>query len=282
MQIINQRNRLTPLSGQLRATGAKIGFVPTMGALHQGHISLVEASKKRANVTIVSIFVNPTQFNDPKDLEKYPRPIDQDIALLEAAGCDILYLPEADDIYGPITGITDTFDLGGLDLGLEGASRPGHFAGVAQVVKLLLEITRPDILFLGQKDFQQCLILQRLISTLQMPVEVAICPIYREQHGLAMSSRNVRLQSETRQKAGVIYATLQYASTLTGMLSPETISAVATGALNSIQNFKVDYFQLLNAATLQPITQKDKGTRVVIITAVIVDGVRLLDNMLVE
>ncbi|HRF77417.1 MAG TPA: pantoate--beta-alanine ligase, partial [Chitinophagales bacterium] len=150
MQIIKLRNQLTPISNQLKAEGAKIGFVPTMGALHQGHISLVEASKKRANITIVSIFVNPTQFNDPKDLEKYPRPIEQDIRMLEAAGCDILYLPEASDIYGPVTQVTDKFDLAGLDLELEGASRPGHFAGVAQVVKILLEITRPDILFLGQ------------------------------------------------------------------------------------------------------------------------------------
>ncbi|MGB4929880.1 MAG: pantoate--beta-alanine ligase, partial [Chitinophagales bacterium] len=179
MQIIKQRDQLTPLSTRLKAEGAKIGFVPTMGALHQGHISLVETSKKRSNITIVSIFVNPTQFNDPKDLEKYPRPLEQDISMLEAAGCDILYLPEANDIYGPVTQVTDKFDLAGLDLELEGASRPGHFAGVAQVVKILLEVTRPDILFLGQKDFQQCLILTQLINSLKMPVELVMCPIYR-------------------------------------------------------------------------------------------------------
>ncbi|MEI2672555.1 MAG: pantoate--beta-alanine ligase [Chitinophagaceae bacterium] len=225
MQIIKQRNQLTPLSTQLRAQGAKIGFVPTMGALHQGHISLVEASKKRANITIVSIFVNPTQFNDPKDLEKYPRPIEQDIAMLEAAGCDILYLPEASDIYGPVTQVTDKFDLAGLDLELEGASRPGHFAGVAQVVKILLEITRPDILFLGQKDFQQCLILTQLINSLKMPVELVMCPIYREPHGLAMSSRNVRLNPQIRQKAGAIYASLQYAAAMIRYTYPARNSA---------------------------------------------------------
>jgi len=282
MQIIKQRNQLTPLSTRLKAEGAKIGFVPTMGALHQGHISLVEESKRRTNITIASIFVNPTQFNDPKDLEKYPKPIEQDIAMLEAAGCDILYLPEANDIYGPITEVTDKFNLGGLDLGLEGASRPGHFAGVAQVVKILLEVTRPDLLFLGQKDFQQCLILTRLVSSLQMPITVVMCAIYREPHGLAMSSRNVRLSADIRQKAGAIYALLQNAITLLPILSSEEIQQIAIASLNTIANFKVDYFLILNAKNLQPITRQEKVSTIVIITAVIVDGVRLLDNVVME
>lgn len=282
MQIIKQRDQLTPLSTRLKAEGAKIGFVPTMGALHQGHISLVETSKKRSNITIVSIFVNPTQFNDPKDLEKYPRPIEQDIQMLEAAGCDILYLPEASDIYGPVTKVTDKFDLAGLDLELEGASRPGHFAGVAQVVKILLEITRPDILFLGQKDFQQCLILTQLINSLKMPVELVMCPIYREPHGLAMSSRNVRLDTQIRQKAGAIYASLQYAAAMVNILTPQEIQQAATAALNTLEGFNVDYFLLLNADNLKPITPETPTTRIVIITAVIVDGVRLLDNMVIS
>lgn len=282
MQIIKQRDQLTPYSTRLKAEGAKIGFVPTMGALHQGHISLVEASKKRSNITIVSIFVNPTQFNDPKDLEKYPRPIEQDIAMLEAAGCDILYLPEPSDIYGPETRVTDTFDLGGLELVLEGASRPGHFAGVAQVVKILLEITRPDVLFLGQKDFQQCMILTRLVKLLEMPVEVVMCPIYREPHGLAMSSRNVRLNPQIRQKAGAIHATLQYAAAMLSVLPPNEIEQAATASLNTIPNFKVDYFSLLNTENLQPIDINQPIQNIVIITALIVDGVRLLDNMVVS
>lgn len=282
MQIIKQRDQLTPLSTRLKAEGAKIGFVPTMGALHQGHISLVETSKKRSNITIVSIFVNPTQFNDPKDLEKYPRPIEQDIQMLEAAGCDILYLPEASDIYGPVTQVTDKFDLAGFDLELEGASRPGHFAGVAQVVKILLEITRPDILFLGQKDFQQCLILTQLINSLKMPVELVMCPIYREPHGLAMSSRNVRLNPQIRLKAGAIYASLQYAAAMVNILTPNEIQHAATAALNTLEGFNVDYFLLLNADNLKPITPETPANRIVIITAVIVDGVRLLDNMVIS
>jgi len=282
MQIIKQRDQLTPLSTRLKAEGAKIGFVPTMGALHQGHISLVETSKKRSNITIVSIFVNPTQFNDPKDLEKYPRPIEQDIQMLAAAGCDILYLPEASDIYGPVTQVTDKFDLAGLDLELEGASRPGHFAGVAQVVKILLEITRPDILFLGQKDFQQCLILTQLINSLKMPVELVMCPIYREPHGLAMSSRNVRLNPQIRRKAGAIYASLQYAAAMVNILTPHEIQQAATAALNTLEGFNVDYFLLLNADNLKPITPETPTNRIVIITAVIVDGVRLLDNMVIS
>ncbi len=280
MQIINHRSTLTPLLQEARQKGLKTGFIPTMGALHQGHISLISVSKATTDLTICSIFVNPTQFNDPNDLAKYPRPIEHDIALLEAAGCDFLYLPEVEDIYPASQKATEKFSFGGIETLLEGESRPGHFAGVAQVVKILLKIVQPDKLFIGQKDFQQCLILKNLIQQMQMPVEIVVCPIYREMHGLAMSSRNVRLSDDKRLQAGSIYATLLYAHSLLRILSPEKIEKIAIKALNTPKGFKVDYFKILDASNLNPITSYSDKVQIVIITSVIVDGVRLLDNVL--
>ena len=282
MQIIKHRNTLTPLLQNLRASGHKIGFVPTMGALHEGHISLISVSKGSTNITVCSIFVNPTQFNDPKDLEKYPRPIESDINMLEKAGCDILYLPEVTDIYPLGEATTEKFSFGGIETLLEGASRPGHFAGVAQVVKILLEVVLPDKLFIGQKDYQQCMVLTNLIKQMQIPTEAVICPIYRELHGLAMSSRNVRLSPELRKKAGAIYATLNYASSLLRILPISEIENIAANSLNVLEDFKVDYFEILNAENLQPIKSLSDTARVVIITSVIVGGVRLLDNLVVD
>lgn len=281
MQIIKQRNTLTPLLQNLRATGHKIGFVPTMGALHFGHISLISVCKGASDITVCSVFVNPTQFNDPKDLEKYPRTLESDINMLEKAGCDILYLPEVTDIY-PLGGAaTEKFDFAGIETLLEGSSRPGHFAGVAQVVKILLEIVQPDKLFLGQKDYQQCLIISELIKQLKLPVETVICPIYREMHGLAMSSRNVRLSQDLRIKAGSIYATLNYAAALLPLLPIDEIENIAVNSLNVLEDFKVDYFEILKAENLQPINNISEAQKIVIITSVIVGGVRLLDNHLV-
>jgi len=282
MQIIKHRNSLTPLLQKLRSTGQKIGFVPTMGALHQGHISLISVSKGASDITVCSIFVNPTQFNDPKDLEKYPRPIENDIYILEAAGCDILYLPELTDIYPIGEAATEKFSFGGIETLLEGASRPGHFAGVAQVVKILLEIVLPDKLFLGQKDYQQCMILKELINQMQIPVETVICPIYREMHGLAMSSRNVRLSEDLRIKAGSIYATLNYAASLLRTLPIDEIEHIAVNSLNVLEDFEVDYFEILSAENLLPIKYKSDAKRIVIITSVIVGGVRLLDNIIAD
>ena len=281
MQIIKQRDTLTPLLQNLRLKGNKIGFVPTMGALHEGHISLISVSKGSTNITVCSIFINPTQFNDLKDLEKYPRPIESDINMLERAGCDILYLPEVTDIYPLGEAATEKFNFGGIETLLEGASRPGHFAGVAQVVKILLEVVLPDKMFIGQKDYQQCMIIKDLIKQMQIATEVVICPIYRELHGLAMSSRNVRLSPELRKKAGAIYATLQYASSLLHILPISEIENIAVNSLNVLEDFKVDYFEVLNAENLQSINNISEVKKIVIITSVIVGGVRLLDNHLV-
>lgn len=289
MQVITRRSELTPLLLSHRAAGRRIGFVPTMGALHEGHMSLIAESRQRADITVASVFVNPTQFNDPKDLEKYPRQPEKDAEMLEKAGCDYLYLPGVEDVYPNGTQEAPFFDLQGLDTRLEGASRPGHFAGVAQVVKVLVETAVPDFLCMGQKDYQQCMVVQKLLDAMAdnqsgahadwspTRVQLVVCPIIREPHGLAMSSRNVRLSPDLRQKAGVIYATLQYAAELTPFLPSDTISALCTETLNAIPDFHVDYLSLLNAHSLEPI--QDAKEPIVVITAVIVGGVRLLDNV---
>ncbi len=292
MQVITRRSELTPILLRHRAEGRTIGFVPTMGALHEGHLSLVAESRRRADITVASVFVNPTQFNDPKDLEKYPRQPEKDAEMLANAGCDYLYLPGVEDVYPNGTQEGAVIDLRGLDTRLEGASRPGHFAGVAQVVKTLIETAVPDYLCMGQKDYQQCMVIRRLLSHMEAAhqtspeaaavwspkdVQLVICPIIREAHGLAMSSRNVRLSPALRHRAGAIYATLQYACSLEPLLSSDEISGMGTQALNSIPDFHVDYFLLLDGDTLEPIhpgTQKK-----VAITSVIVGGVRLLDNV---
>lgn len=280
MKIFRKRADLKPYLRQLKKAGNKIGFVPTMGALHAGHISLIAASRLKCDVTVCSIFVNPTQFNDPKDLEKYPRPVEHDIDLLIAGGCDILYLPESGDVYPEGTKQKESFDFGGIDSRLEGGSRPGHFAGVAQVVKILLEIVQPNKLFLGQKDYQQFLILSNLVKQLKLKTKVIPCPIVREPHGLAMSSRNVRLSTTAREEAGIIFKTLKKTAANLKQGEPEACLKIAIDELNHQPDFKVDYFELLHAKNLKPVKKIKKNTDYILITSVIVEGVRLLDNLL--
>lgn len=191
-----------------RSDGKSIGFVPTMGALHAGHISLIDISKQHTGVTVCSIFVNPTQFNDPKDFQKYPITIEKDIQLLEQAGTDVLYLPEVSEIYPGGVKDLEKYDLGSLESLLEGAFRPGHFQGVCQVMRRLLEAVRPDHLFMGQKDYQQCMVVRRLLEIIRLPTLLHPSPIIREPDGLAMSSRNVRLTTEQREQATAIYQAL--------------------------------------------------------------------------
>lgn len=280
MKIVKTPIQLRALLEQEPYKQGKIGFVPTMGALHQGHISLIEESQKMSDFTVCSIFVNPTQFNDPEDLKKYPRPIEQDIKMLETAHCDVLYLPSESDIYPEKIQIKETFYVDGLDTVLEGASRPGHFSGVMQVVKILLEHVQPDLLFLGQKDYQQFLILSKMVQLLHLKTEVVRCNIYREKSGLAMSSRNIRLSADARMKAGLIYATLKYAASLLPLFNIFEIKQLCFHLLNAPQNFHADYFEILDAKTLKEIS--DSTTEYIIITSVIVEGVRLIDNILIK
>ena len=261
------------------AKGSSIGFVPTMGALHAGHISLIDRAKRENHLTVCSIFVNPTQFNDAKDLEKYPRTLESDSLLLSNAGCDVLFYPSVAEIYPP--GLAQVkVDLKGLDLVMEGAHRPGHFEGVVQVVHRLLDIVRPDRLYMGEKDFQQFTIIGHMIKELNLPVQLVVCPISREPHGLAMSSRNERLSTEGRKQAAFIYSTLSKAIDLKNTMKPEQICLQLFDELNQ-DPFKPEYVDIVGADDLLPIkTWTDSP--VVICTAVWLEGIRLIDNIILS
>jgi pantoate--beta-alanine ligase len=223
-----------------RKNNSQVGFVPTMGALHDGHLSLIEYSKKNDPVVVASIFVNPTQFNDPKDFEKYPITLEKDIDLLEKAGCDVLFLPSVKEIYPDGTDAKKNYDLGFLETVLEGKYRPGHFQGVCMVVERLLNIVKPDNLYLGQKDYQQCMVITRLIELMGQPIKVNICPTLREAGGLAMSSRNMRLSTEEKKIATTIYKCLSLAKE---KLQPGNISFIKKEmkAMLEKAGFKIDY-----------------------------------------
>jgi len=267
-----------------RTERRSIGFVPTMGALHAGHISLIDISKKSTDITVCSIFVNPTQFNDPKDFQKYPITIEDDILLLEQGGADVLYLPEVSDIYPDGTKSLETYDLGRLESLLEGAFRPGHFQGVCQVMRRLLDVVRPDQLFMGQKDYQQCMVVHRLLEIMGLPTRLVPCPIVREEDGLAMSSRNRRLSPEQRQTAITIYQALTGIKEgwQKGNSSGELISA-ATFLLES-KGFRVDYVSIADPLTLEPLPETvsretvSRPTAVALIAAFLGE-IRLIDNM---
>ncbi|MEY2828967.1 MAG: hypothetical protein RIQ33_825 [Bacteroidota bacterium] len=260
-------------------TQKSIGFVPTMGALHQGHISLIEQSKYNCDITVCSIFVNPTQFNDSKDLEKYPRTEEADIALLLKSNCDILFLPDVVDIY-PEDWQCPIFDFGDLDKVMEGLHRVGHFKGMSQVVHRLLFLVNPTKLFMGQKDFQQLTIVQRMLEILNVTnVELVSCPIVREMDGLAMSSRNVRLNGSQRASARAISKVLMQLNK-TVFESAKDYCKWATYQLNLQEFVSTEYVEIVDTKTLQPITDWHLHTPLVCCIAAKVGDVRLIDNRL--
>ncbi len=258
-------------------SGNTIGFVPTMGALHAGHLSLIEQSKKKCGVTVCSIFVNPTQFNDPADLAKYPRPIEHDIELLEKTGCDILYNPDANDVYDGEPGITP-IDLGGLDKVFEGAQRPGHFDGVVSVVKKLFEAVKPTDVFFGQKDYQQTLVIRKMIRQENMPIKFYTCPIVREADGLAMSSRNARLTAEERAQAVNIYKVLKQAALKQGLYTPAQVEEYMHTELAKNNLMEIEYASIVDPTDLKPIIDWQHGA--VILVAVKMPSTRLIDNVI--
>ncbi len=260
--------------------GKTVGFTPTMGALHEGHMSLLKVSKDNADLSVFSIFVNPTQFNDEEDLKKYPRPIIADIELLEENGCDALFLPSVEEVY-PNDPQPLNLDLGALDKVMEGEFRPGHFAGVAQVVKRLLDIVLPDQLFMGQKDFQQFTIIQTMINQLEIPTELVVCPIMRTKSGLAMSSRNVRLSEKGRKEATLLSKTLKAAKTKIDSSTPDKVEKWAMKEL-SAPGFEPEYFTIVDGHTLQPIKEFSDTDYVVACLAVWLEGVRLIDNEILK
>ena len=264
-----------------KAEGKKVGFIPTMGALHEGHLSLVRQSVSENDFSVVSIFVNPTQFNDPKDLLHYPRTIEQDLDLLDTVGETDVFIPDVLEIYPEGTDKDNNLDLGGLDLSMEGASRPGHFMGMAQVVLRLLDIVKPHHLYMGQKDFQQYTIVNYLIQKYEIPVQLVRCPIVREPNGLAMSSRNVRLRKEVRNQASLIYNTLTEVKSHMDNMDVLSLESFAMKRLRATP-FEPEYFNIVNGATLQPIRNMDDTDFAVACTAVRVEGVRLIDNMILK
>jgi pantoate--beta-alanine ligase len=257
-----------------------VGFVPTMGALHQGHLSLIKESQKQCDITVCSIFVNPTQFNDAKDLEKYPRMIEADIDLLSRVKTDILFLPDVDAVYSKNLDTNIDLDFGSLDKLMEGEHRPGHFAGVAQVVKRLLDIVKPNKLFMGQKDYQQFCICRSMIEQLNVPTEIVMCPIIREESGLAMSSRNVRLTIAEKEIALNIYRVLKATKEYFNSSNIEATKKIAITELNKISEFRLDYFEITDGKTLLPATKN--STSIVACAAVFVGEVRLIDNLVIR
>jgi pantoate--beta-alanine ligase len=258
-----------------------IGFVPTMGALHEGHLSLLSECKKQCDIAIVSIFVNPTQFNDKKDLDKYPRTIAKDIQALIAGSCDVLFYPEIDEIY-PAKEITRIYDLGALEKVFEGAHRPGHFQGVCQVVDKLFSIVGPNRAFFGQKDYQQCMVIKRLIELTPAfsSIAVNIVSTMREESGLAMSSRNTLLSDAEKKDAETIYQSLLF---IKETLKPGPVEAVANEAAKQLQlkGFKPDYVGIADANTLRPVTEWDGKRPLVALIAAFVGNIRLIDNLVI-
>ncbi len=281
MLIFHTVQQLRKYLGQQKHKGLTTGFVPTMGALHHGHISLIEQSKKATDLTICSIFVNPTQFNDPKDFEKYPVTISADVELLLKGGVEVLFFPSVKEIYP--NGMNDQphYDLGFLETVLEGKYRPGHFQGVYQVMHRLLDIVKADHLFMGQKDYQQCMVINHLISTQQIPTKLHIAPTLREIDGLAMSSRNMRLTKEDRQTAVAISQTLNEMKKQLRPGSLQKIKDDATTFLTS-KGFRVDYTEIAHAETLALINNWNGTDPIVALIAAYIGEVRLIDNMLLS
>lgn len=268
--------------GKLREEGKTIGIVPTMGALHEGHLSLINKAKEVNDCTVCSIFVNPTQFNEASDLTKYPRTPGKDVDLLAGVGCEVIFMPTVEEVYPKGENFDVSFDFEGLDMPMEGANRPGHFAGVAQVVHRLLDIVQPDHIYMGQKDFQQYSIVRRMLALMDSKTKIVMCEIVREADGLAKSSRNVRLTAEHRVIAPKIQEILQEAKSKIHSHFPQQIEAEAMAQLRAIDGFKPEYFTIAHGRTLQPFEVFEDVDFAVACTAVWAGKVRLIDNVILK
>jgi len=281
MIIVKKAASLSQILADHKASKPDLGFVPTMGALHQGHLELIKISRGETPFTIASIFVNPTQFNDPKDFEKYPVTLENDVYLLEKAGCDCLFLPAVTEIYPGGMAHLEHYPLGYLESIFEGKYRPGHFQGVCQVVYRLLRAVQPTQLFIGQKDYQQCMVIKRLTEITSMDVRIRICPTVREDSGLAMSSRNMRLSEEEKKIAPEIYRTLQY---IKKEINPGPQAELMDRAMKRLSDagFRPDYVALADAQNLQPVSDWNGEQQLVVLVAAFLGEVRLIDNMILE
>jgi|HubBroStandDraft_2_1064218.scaffolds.fasta_scaffold56450_3 pantoate--beta-alanine ligase len=278
MILFRRPDDLSKWLNQETASGKSVGFVPTMGALHAGHISLITISNLQTDITVCSIFVNPTQFNDPKDFQKYPITLEKDIALLEAAGTDILFLPGVPELYPSGTANLEHYDLGSLETLLEGKYRPGHFQGVCQVMHRLLSIVHPDQLFMGRKDYQQCMVIQRLLTLMDLDTALLPCPIVREADGLAMSSRNLRLNPTQRANATAIYHALL--SLNQNFRIKPTTALVDAETILKMADFQIDYISVADATTLEPVSDPTTPATIVALIAAFQGDIRLIDNLI--
>lgn len=279
MEIFNSKQAIRTYLDDLKKKGKTIGFVPTMGALHAGHLSLIEQARKKADFVVCSIFVNPTQFNDKKDLENYPRPVEDDIKKLKDIKCDILFLPEVDEMYDKSE--KWFIDLAELDRILEGKIRPGHYQGVTQIVKKLFDTIQPDLAFFGQKDYQQFMVISLLVKKLKIKVKLVLCPIVREKDGLAMSSRNIRLSELERQEALALFKGLSMFKKSFKNKSLAELKSEAISYLKSAPGIELEYFEVFNAKSFKPTTSKSAGSIIALVAAK-VGPIRIIDNMIFE
>jgi len=278
MKIIRTAEDIRTYRASLRNRNLQTGFIPTMGALHRGHISLVKTALEITDVAIVSIFINPPQFNDPDDLKKYPRTLDKDLKILEENKVDAVFVPGVREIYPQPD--KRQFHFGDLENVMEGRHRPGHFNGVAQVVSILFDMIDPDKAFFGQKDFQQLAIIRKLVKMLNLRTEIIACPVIREKNGLAMSSRNQLLSGEDREVARLIYETLKEVIQKKDELSPPDLAEWGKQRINAHPKLEVEYFEIVNTSDLQSVSEWEKGRTDIACTAVKINNVRLIDNMI--
>ena len=277
MKTVSSIQELKAYLAAERQDNKQVGFVPTMGALHAGHLSLVKRCREENDVCVVSVFVNPTQFNDKHDLETYPRTLDKDCELLETAGCDYVFAPSVEEMYPEPD--TRTFDFGTVSAVMEGARRPGHFNGVAQIVSKLFYAVEPNRAYFGEKDFQQIAVIRAMVKQLQIPVEIVACPIVREADGLALSSRNVRLTPEQRQKAPLIARTLKESVTFAAGKSVQEVIDYVVNRINAEPDMRVEYFEIVDGNTMEAIGQWTDTTYPVGCITVYCGEVRLIDNI---
>ena len=279
MKIITTLSELSTVLTALKKEGKTLGFVPTMGALHEGHMDLIRTAKAQSAVVIASVFVNPTQFNNPSDLSHYPRTPELDAAILKKNGCDIAFFPSVETIY-PENLITPKIDISSLEKVMEGAFRPGHFAGVVQVVYRFFELIQPDFAFFGLKDFQQVAVIQHMVKQLNLAVTIVPCPTKREQTGLAMSSRNLRLSPAEKEQALIIYNTLLFCQENARHLSPNALREAAIERFEQSQ-LRLEYLTISTTDTLEELYEKWPATAVVCIACYCGD-VRLIDNFILQ
>ncbi|MDG1394079.1 MAG: pantoate--beta-alanine ligase [Flavobacteriaceae bacterium] len=280
MRVYTSKTELNAFIITENGSNFSIGFVPTMGALHEGHLSLVKAALAENNLVVVSIFVNPTQFNNPEDLNKYPRTLAKDVLLLETLSKTeiVVYAPTVEAIYGAQTSV-ESFDFGGIESQMEGQFRPGHFDGVGTIVKRLFEIVKPDVAYFGEKDFQQLQIVKKMVEITQLPVKIKGCPIERAANGLALSSRNSLLSVLERENAALLYKTLQSVKHQFQHDAPEKISEWVRTQFHNHELLRLEYFQISDVETLAPIQQKNQTKHYRAFIAVFARDVRLIDNI---